>query len=189
MAKTEWSQDEPYNRLLPKAYVPVGEKVYFESYYPAGCGIIAGAQALAAVAPNIKIGDVDIDWNYLTAQPAIGYYGDSKSIKMVTTLIKDMYEKTESHPNYIEREYGRYEDTSIPTVGSSSTGSLELLNYLKNYVSCGQYYSKYAPDPLLTTPQFGLRASLFSPAYRPQRFFRPIFRSKNDCFTAIGLEK
>lgn len=151
VAKTEWSQDEPYNRLLPKAYVPVGEKVYFESYYPAGCGIIAGAQALAAVAPNIKIGDVDIDWNYLTAQPAIGYYGDSKSIKMVTTLIKDMYEKTESHPNYIEREYGRYEDTSIPTVGSSSTGSLELLNYLKNYVSCGQYYSKYAPDPLLTT--------------------------------------
>ena len=70
---------------------------------------------------------------------------------MVTTLIKDMYEKTGSYPNYIEREYGRYEDTSIPTVGSSSTGSLELLNYLKNYVSCGQYYSKYAPDPLLTT--------------------------------------
>lgn len=62
-----------------------------------------------------------------------------------------MYEKTESYPNYIEREYGRYEDTSIPTVGSSSTGSLKLLNYLKNYVSCGQYYSKYAPDPLLTT--------------------------------------
>ena len=89
VTKTEWSQDEPYNRLLPKAYVPFDEKYYFESYYPAGCGIIAGAQALAAVAPNIKIGDVDIDWDYLTAQPAIGYYGDSKSIKMVTTLLKD----------------------------------------------------------------------------------------------------
>lgn len=89
VTKTEWSQDEPYNRLLPKAYVPLGENAYFESYYPAGCGIIAGAQALAAVAPNIKIGDVDIDWDYLTAQPAIGYYGDSKSIEMVTTLIKD----------------------------------------------------------------------------------------------------
>ena len=49
--------------MLPKAYVPFSEKYYFESYYPAGCGIIAGAQALAAVAPNIKIGDVDIDWD------------------------------------------------------------------------------------------------------------------------------
>ena len=68
--------------------------------HPAGCGIIAGAQALAAVAPNIKIGDVDIDWDYLTAQPTIDYNGDSKSIKMVTTLIKDMYEKTGSYPNY-----------------------------------------------------------------------------------------
>ncbi len=38
-------------------------------------------------------------------------------------------------------------------------------------------------------PQFGLRPALFSPDYSPQRFFRPGFRSKNHCFTPIGLEK
>ena len=56
VTKTEWSQNYPYNAYLPQAYVPFfSDDNYIQSYYPAGCGIIAGAQALAAVAPNIEI--------------------------------------------------------------------------------------------------------------------------------------
>lgn len=154
VTKTEWHQEAPYNNYLPEAYIGEDD-FYYPSHYPAGCGIIAGAQALAAVAPNIKINNVNIDWGYLTAKPKIEYNsysgGDVDGMKMVATLIKDMYEKTETTPEFVDREYGYYEDKNIPTVSGSSTYTSKLLDYLGKYVSCGTYYNKYAPDPLLTT--------------------------------------
>lgn len=154
ITKTEWSQSAPYNSYLPKCYNP--EWGGFETNYPAGCGIIAGAQALAAVANNITIDGVLIDWEYLTTNPTIEYDsyfgGDSKGMNMVATLVKNMYEVTGTTPNIVpDYEYGWYDDPTIPAVESSSTSSLELMKYLQKYVHCGTYYSQYAPDPLLTT--------------------------------------
>ena len=154
VTKTKWSQDQPYNLYLPVCYNPSWR---FKTNYPAGCGIIAGAQALAAVANNITVDGVYIDWSYLTTNPTVEYSafngsGDQKAIKMVATLVKNMYEETNSFPNIdLDFKHAWYEDSSIPAVGSSSTGSLDLMKYLQKYVHCGTYYSQYAPDPLLTT--------------------------------------
>lgn len=154
VTKTEWSQSSPYNLYLPQCYDP---DWHFLTHYPAGCGIIAGVQALAAVASsNITVDNVTIDWSQITSQPQIDYDsylgGDYTGMNMVATLVKDMYEETETTPNIDEDfEYGWYDDTTIPAVSSSSTGSLAIMNYLKKYVYCGTYYSQYAPDPLLST--------------------------------------
>ncbi|MBV4355369.1 C10 family peptidase, partial [Bacteroides uniformis] len=71
---------------------------------------------------------------------------------MASRLSKHMYEGTGTKPNIDENfEYGPYDDPNIPCVKSSSTSTSALRDYLNKYVSCGTYYDKYAPDPLLNT--------------------------------------
>lgn len=152
--KTEWSQDEPYNLLLPDCYVP--SIFHYETHYPMGCAIAAGVQTLAAIAPSMTIDGTVIDWAFVTKKPKLSYDsyfgGDYEEAMMVSKVVKHMYANTGTYPNFdydFEYEYG--DNTSLPCVKSSTTGSLELKSYLENYVYCGEYYSEYAPDPLLTT--------------------------------------
>ncbi|MCM1516310.1 MAG: C10 family peptidase [Paraprevotella sp.] len=153
VTKTTWSQKEPYSNYLPVSYNLATGML---AHYPAGCVIVAGVQTLAAVAPNITVCDVDIDWNYLTTQPKINYNsyagGDSKGMNMVATVVKDMYEKTGTTPNTDhEYQYDPDDDPSIPCVLNSSTDVSRLIEYLNQYVSCGKYYNEYVPDPLFLT--------------------------------------
>ena len=151
--KTEWSQESPYNLLLPVSYDPT---FHMETNYPMGCAIAAGVQTLAAIAPSMTIDGTEIDWELVTQKAKLSYYpyfgGDKEEAMMVSKVVKDMYEGTETTP-IIDEDfvYGIYDDPSIPCVKSSSTSVSKLLDYLKQYVSCGTYYNKYAPDPLLTT--------------------------------------
>lgn len=149
----EWSQDYPYNMLLGVCYDPL---FHMETHYPAGCGIIAGAQTLAAIEPNITIDGVSIDWDFLKENPTVEYYpyfgGELEKAEMVATLIKDMYDETGTTPNIDEDFiYDTWDDPDIPCVKSSSTSVSALRDYLNQYISCGTYYNRYAPDPLLTT--------------------------------------
>ncbi len=153
VTKTAWSQKEPYSNYLPASYHPV---TGMPTHYPAGCAIVAGVQTLAAVAPNITIDGVEIDWSYLTAQPKVNYNsytgGDSKGMNMVATVVKDMYEKTGTTPIIDhDYQYSQYDDPNIPCVLSSSTDVSKLIKYLNQYVSCGKYYNEYVPDPLSLT--------------------------------------
>lgn len=150
----EWSQNSPYNLLLPKSYDPL---FHMETHYPMGCAIAAGVQALTAIKPNMNIDGVTIDWNLLTKNPAINYSpdyggGDYDAAMMASRLSKHMYEGTGTTPNIDKDfEYWPSDDPNIPCVESSSTSTLALRDYLNKYVSCGTYYDKYAPDPLLNT--------------------------------------
>lgn len=152
--KTEWGQNRPYNLLLPICYDPVFRS---EVPYPMGCAIAAGVQVLAALAPTMTIDGTTIDWAMLTRKPTIYYnvydgYGDYEEAMMVSRVVKHMYEGTGTTPDIDEdfkHEY--YEDPSIPCVVSSTTNTAKLREYLNRYVSCGAYYSQYAPDPLLAT--------------------------------------
>lgn len=151
ITKTQWSQSDPYSFYLPQSYHPNYGSL---THYPAGCAIVAGVQTLAAVAPNITVNGVYVDWSYLTAQPYIRYTsyggGDEKGMNMVATVVKDMYEQTGTTPNIdTGYQYSSFQDPSIPCVLSSTTSVPKLIDYLNRYVSCGKYYNKYAPDPLI----------------------------------------
>ncbi|MBV4387339.1 MULTISPECIES: C10 family peptidase [Bacteroidales] len=154
LLNVEWSQNSPYNLLLPKSYHPL---FHMETHYPMGCAVTAGIQALTAIKPNMNIDGVTIDWNILTKNPIINYNpdyggGDYDAAMMASRLSKHMYEGTGTKPNIDENfEYGPYDDPNIPCVKSSSTSTSALRDYLNKYVSCGTYYDKYAPDPLLNT--------------------------------------
>lgn len=162
VTKTEWSQNSPYNLLLPQSYDPIFHSLM---HYPAGCGVIAAAQTLAVIAPSMNIGDtLAIDWDYLKENTQINwdpyFGGEREKAMMASALIKFIYNETNTTPVIDESyEYGPYEDTTIPCVKSSSTQTTNLLNFLKRYVSCGTFYNKYAPDPLLTT--LNLNNSMF----------------------------
>lgn len=150
--KTEWGQDNPYNLLLPKSY----NAYHMETNYPMGCAITAGVQTLAAIAPSMTIDGTVIDWAFVTKKPKLNYDsyfgGDYEEAMMISKVVKHMYEGTNTRPN-IDKDfkYGPYDDPNIPCVKSSATSVSNLLDYLKKYVSCGTYYNKYAPDPLLNT--------------------------------------
>lgn len=151
--KTQWSQNEPYNMLLPQSYDPL---YHSETHYPMGCAIAAGVQTLATIAPSMTIDGTVIDWAFVTKKPQLSYNsyfgGDYEEAMMVSKVVKHMYEETETTPNIdTDFEYAYYDDPNIPCVKSSSTSVSKLLDYLKKYVSCGTYYNQYAPDPLLNT--------------------------------------
>lgn len=150
--KTEWGQDNPYNLLLPKTY----NEYHTETNYPMGCAITAGVQTLAAIAPSMTIDGTVIDWAFVTKKPKLKYDsyfgGDYEEAMMISKVVKHMYEGTNTTPNIDEDfKYGPYDDPNIPRVKRSTTSVSNLLDYLKKYVSCGTYYNKYAPDPLLNT--------------------------------------
>lgn len=153
VTKTEWSQNSPYNLYLPECYVStsIGNS---KMHYPAGCGVVAAAQALAATAPNITICETSIDWTYLTQKSKVEFEsyggGDTKAMNMAATLYRDIYEQTGSvpviDPSFV---YGKYEDTSIPGVSGSSMKTSSLVAYLRKYVSCEDYIDKYDADALM----------------------------------------
>lgn len=154
---TQWSQGNPYNLYLPECYITNSFGVHMKNNYPAGCGVVAAAQALAAVAPNNIVIDNDtIDWNYLTRQPKVDYNsyggGDAKAMKMVATLYRDMYEKTGSVAVIDTAfKYGRFDDTSLVPIAGSTVKARDLMTYLKKYVNCGDFINKYDADALLET--------------------------------------
>lgn len=151
--KTEWSQKNPYNLLLPVSYEPT---FHSETHYPMGCAIAAGVQTLAAIAPNMTIDGTAIDWAFVTKKAKLKYEeymgGDYDEAMMVSKVVKHMYEETGTVPIIDENfKYEQYDDPNIPCIASGSTSVSKLIEYLNRYVSCGTYYKRYAPDPLLNT--------------------------------------
>ena len=69
---TNWDQEPVYNDLLEKAYCApnVGKEPVYKAV-PAGCSVVAMAQIMASLEPNLTIDGIKIDWEALKAQPQI----------------------------------------------------------------------------------------------------------------------
>ena len=67
---TNWDQEPVYNDLLEKAYCApnVGKEPVYKAV-PAGCSVVAMAQIMASLEPNLTIDGIKIDWEALKAQP------------------------------------------------------------------------------------------------------------------------
>ena len=67
---TNWDQEPVYNDLLEKAYCVrnVGKEPVYKAV-PAGCSVVAMAQIMASLEPNLTIDGIKIDWEALKAQP------------------------------------------------------------------------------------------------------------------------
>ncbi len=156
VATTRWSQEQPYNTKLPRCYMWLSFLNDYElTYYPAGCGVIAGAQAMAAVMnTNIAINGVTMNWEYMRNNPELSAWPPAPADlqEMVTTLIKAVYDGSASVPVInTSGVYGPNMDKNIPIVTCTGTDIDKLITYMRNYVVCGTKYMYFAADPILET--------------------------------------
>ena len=154
---TQWDQEAPYNNKLP-----LGDAGFIGvTNYPAGCAVVAVAQALACtfVQPAQTLAGVDLDWEYLTENPTMTseLQGEPKRrIDMVGELFKDIYDNTKSQPVY-ELIGGK------EIVVSSVAKDKDILAYLKEIVQCSTLKNmefnseklKYSLDDLSVALVFG----------------------------------
>ncbi len=147
---TAWSQDNPYNGALPSVYRP-NFGVNFPGNYPLGCGVVAAMQVLAYLKPSMTINGLKMDWDKMTEKAEISGGGYSDELMMVTALGKHVFEGTKSVANIkTDGQYGPYDDKTIPIVESTSTKVSEIYSFLNKYVTCGDFYERFASDALLT---------------------------------------
>ncbi len=156
VATTLWSQEQPYNTKLPQCYMWLSYlNDYEQTYYPAGCGVVAGAQAMVAVMNNnISINGVIMDWEYMRNNPEFKAYPPAPDglREMVTTLIKAVYDGSGSKPEIdASGTYKPDMDKNLPIVTCSGTDIDKLITYMRNYVTCGAKYNYFAADPILET--------------------------------------
>ena len=106
---TNWDQEPVYNDLLEKAYCApnVGKEPVYKAV-PAGCSVVAMAQIMASLEPNLTIDGIKIDWEALKAQPQIlmplpwkPNQGSPEIVRtMVAKLFKHIYDLSGTHPEY-----------------------------------------------------------------------------------------
>lgn len=129
--KTEWDQESPYNCKLPIDYNNPNAVLN----YPAGCAVIAIAQAFACtnVRPDMTVSNTVIDWDYLTETSKIKSLlngGEQAKMDMVGYLIKDIYDGTKSTPVYRTLSDGTKYVYEVQTTESN------MYAYMTKYVNC-----------------------------------------------------
>lgn len=112
---TNWDQEPVYNDLLEKAYCApnVGKEPVYKAV-PAGCSVVAMAQIMASLEPNLTIDGIKIDWEALKAQPQIlmplpwkPNQGSPEIVRtMVAKLFKHIYDLSGTHQNMTKQQIG-----------------------------------------------------------------------------------
>lgn len=132
-SKTAWDQEAPYNRELDIKPVDMGFFVE-QTNVPAGCGVIALAELMVAVQPQMTVLGTTMDWNALTQTPTLmesipGQGGGSPAatLNMAGKLIKSIYDATGSYPKW------GYNSNSDYCVLGSSTPTTNMCNYIDIY--------------------------------------------------------
>lgn len=134
---TNWDQEPVYNDLLEKAYCApnVGKEPVYKAV-PAGCSVVAMAQIMASLEPNLTIDGIKIDWEALKAQPQIlmplpwkPNQGSPEIVRtMVAKLFKHIYDLSGTHPEY---------DKTTNWVTGSGTSGPQTRDFLRRYFTTG----------------------------------------------------
>lgn len=147
LCKTSWDQWDPYTNAYPKNWVDIFFGMCSYTHYPAGCAVVALAQIMAAIEPNLTCAGLKMDWAYLKQNPVInggpfGEIDDARKIDMVAALYKDIYDKTNSYPTWGTGETDEWppqEVTCVTSVGTSSTNVYNYLNSVNGTTYCSSY--------------------------------------------------
>lgn len=147
LCKTSWDQWEPYTNAYPKNWVDIFFGMCSYTHYPAGCAVVALAQIMAAVEPNLTCAGLKMDWTYLKQNPVInggpfGQVDDARKIDMVAALFKDIYDRTNSYPTWGTGETDEWPPQKVTCVTSVGTTSSNVYNYL-NSINGTTYCSGY----------------------------------------------
>lgn len=143
MSEIAWKQEAPYNSQMPIGYIYDGYWGVYQDHYLVGCANIAIATLFSILKPAM-VGEtmtgrqILIDWDYLTAQQTITNYSAPKLIEMAASLLRTIYNKTHSFPEYTDVD--TYDEDNNPIVKkgivSTSTpvdGMLEYLQAITTY--------------------------------------------------------
>lgn len=116
-----WAQQSPYNGLLDEyTYTFWGEQL--KARYPAGCAVIAIAQALSVEKPSMTCYGTTINWSTLTSSSSITDYSTTTQKNMVQNLIKHIYVETGTYPVF-----------GTDGMAESSTKISSVKSYLERY--------------------------------------------------------
>ena len=159
--KVKWGQEVPYNMLLPRAsqmeiwYFPNNTiKRYIDIYRPAGCGVVSIAEALTYLKPNLTINGTTMNWELLTKDELINYSPEAPNAStypqanMAATLIKYIYEKTNTIPILGEVDPTIQPGPNYPVVIASSTKNSDLIAFMQT-ISNFTTYNNWEPDAIL----------------------------------------
>lgn len=147
LCKTSWDQWEPYTNAYPKNWVDIFFGMCSYTHYPAGCAVVALAQIMAALEPNLTCAGLKMDWAYLKQNPVInggpfGEIDDARKRDMVAALFKDIYDKTNSYPIWGTGETDAWPPETVACVTSVGTNSSNVYNYL-NSINGTTYCNSY----------------------------------------------
>lgn len=142
MSDIIWKQSEPYNYQMPIGPIWDGGAGVYEGNYLVGCGNIAIATLFSILRPSM-VGETStgkqilIDWDYITSQRTITDKSPMRMIEMVGSLLRIIYNKTKSYPDFINFETYDEDNNLIIKKGiaSTSTPSDGMLNYLQTMAS------------------------------------------------------
>lgn len=138
MSDIIWKQSAPYNYQMPIGPMWDGGFGVYDDYYLVGCGNIAIATLFSILRPSM-VGETStgkqilIDWDYLTSQKSITYTSPAKMIEMAGSLLRTIYNKTQSFPDFIDIK--TYDEDNQPIIkrgiASTSTSPSSMLDYLQ----------------------------------------------------------
>lgn len=159
-----WHQEAPYNDQMPIGNIWDGHMGTYQGHYLVGCGNIAVATLFSILKP-VMVGEtaagrqILIDWDYLTAQKTITYYNSPDLIEMTASLLRAIYNKTRSFPNYVD--FNTYDEDNNPIIkrgiASTSTpteGMLEYLQTMTTYSGSTGFNPELAKQSLQTIIQY-----------------------------------
>lgn len=142
MSDIVWKQSAPYNYQMPIGPIWDGGAGVYEGNYLVGCGNIAIATLFSILRPSM-VGETStgrqilIDWDYITSQKTITDESPTRMIEMIGSLLRIIYNKTKSYPDFIDVKTYDEDNNQIIKKGiaSTSTPSDGMLNYLQTMTS------------------------------------------------------
>lgn len=136
---TEWDQWSPYNLDYPIDWVAIlGPDMCSKTQHPAGCAVTAIAQIIAALQPGgMTCNGIQMRWDYLKEKKRInaGPFGDidpKDKIDMVSALFKDIYDKTNSYPQWGTGSSDEWPPQEVQCVLQTGTNSTDIYNYFSS---------------------------------------------------------
>lgn len=141
MSKVTWSQEYPYNILMPKARVFDGNSGEYDGNHLVGCANVAIGTLLSIIKPAMIVPtNQSVDWDYVTSTGYIyldedypEYSSPPELVSMITNLLAQIAEETNSTPAYeiktlIDENGNKYEKKVI--TGTETTVS-NTINYIR----------------------------------------------------------
>lgn len=129
----EWDQHAPYNNMYDVDWVDIFYGMCSYTQHPAGCGVVAIAQIMAALEPKgMKCCGVNIDWAYLKADTVVNENDEARKVNMVAALFRDIYNKTKSYPTWGTGETDVWPPRKEDCVTQTGTNSSNVYDYFKN---------------------------------------------------------